>query len=248
MNNVQSGLSHQICGERRTKEGYRLLETSSIYSTPLSAAKKVSALFAGSYPQKLTSIACAKILCLLAGHLHRLDNQYFQTVSNQSLHLDMVSNRLASSASHSKHLGMVFAMVVSSMIDPNERALKFEGIDEDFETFIALATTNQKIGSITDLQSAPLCTETPFDSATPSEAQTRQKAPTVPMKQLTQTKIVAIEEVGKSDGDSDDEGMLPFAKPDTDESDEEDATLVQRNKPSAPVYVVSFTGELCQHC
>lgn len=49
------------------------------------------------------------------------------------------------------------------------------------------------------------------------------------------SKVVSIEEVGSS-SDSEEDNLPVYAKPDSDASDsDEDATLVRRDKPSAPV-------------
>src|SRR5438045_798836 len=51
------------------------------------------------------------------------------------------------------------------------------------------------------------------------------------------TKIISIEELSDS-GPSERDDFIPYAKPDSDpEESDEDPTLVQRNKPTAPVYV-----------
>lgn len=54
------------------------------------------------------------------------------------------------------------------------------------------------------------------------------------------SKIIAIEEIfddGEEESE-DDDGLQPYAKPDSDvEDSDEDATLVTRNKPTAPVYI-----------
>jgi telomere length regulation protein len=52
----------------------------------------------------------------------------------------------------------------------------------------------------------------------------------------TPTQGFIIEEL--DDDESEDDDLVPYAKPDSDEEDsDDDATLVQRNKPKAPVYI-----------
>jgi len=57
----------------------------------------------------------------------------------------------------------------------------------------------------------------------------------VPAKKEKPTKPMIVEVVDDEDEDDD---LVSYAKPDSDAEDsDEDATLVQRNKPKAPVYV-----------
>ena len=181
----------------------------------------------------LTALASTKILCLLAGQLYRLDPSYLRNVSNQSTYLNVVSNRLASSSGRAKTLGMLFAMIISDMVDPEERRLRFEEVEEDFSYFKSLATDDASVGSIADLRSFRL-----QESGQSSQLSTVRRKPnqkTLP-KKVAQTKIVEIQEVTNSEEESEDDDLLVYAKPDSDVSDEEeDATMVQRNKPVAPV-------------
>jgi telomere length regulation protein len=76
-----------------------------------------------------------------------------------------------------------------------------------------------------------------------------QKASTTPLtsKHLksrnivvpTSRKIISrIVEIEGSDDDEDQDDIVPYAKPDSDlEDEEDDPTLVERNKPKAPVYI-----------
>ena len=179
--------------------------------------------------------ASARILCLLTGHLFRLDKSYLQELSRRSLYLNMISNRLASSSNRSKILGMTFATIFSSMIDPEERMLKFEEVSEDFEAFTLLTKTSDRVGSIADLNTSPSDIARKLVRTTKSPSAHVDPGKIV-KNHLNRSKIVAIEEMSDSEAQSEDEDLMMFAKPDTDESDEEeDATLVQRNRPSAPV-------------
>lgn len=151
----------------------------------------------------------------------------------------MISNRLASSSSQSKTLGMVLAALVSSMIDPEERRLKFEGISEEIEIFNRLTRSSDRVGTIADLRLSPSGNAEVPSVATLTKSMVHNPTGRKSTKHVAQSKIVAIEEINESAQESEDEELLAYAKPDTDESDEEeDATLVQRNKPTAPVWVI----------
>jgi len=72
----------------------------------------------------------------------------------------------------------------------------------------------------------------------PKSLVTAKLPKTIPIKKAKEakpTKSKIVEVMSESDDDDD---LIPFAKPDSDPEDsDEDATLVQRNKPKAPVSV-----------
>ena len=97
-----------------------------------------------------------------------------------------------------------------------------------------LVTIQDAVGSIEDLK---------FDSSlakkVPASEYQRRKSNQKTKKSSTKTeaasRIVAIEEVD-DESESEDDDLVAYEKPDSDVSDEdEDPTLVQRDKPTAPV-------------
>ena len=134
---------------------------------------------------------------------------------------------------------MIFAMVISSMIDPEERMLKFDGISEDVKPFDHLARSTDRVGIVADLRLSLLDDTKVLNNSTLTQTSVHEPLSREMTKHVAQSKIVAIEEITDSGQESEDEEFIMYAKPDTDESDEEeDATLVQRNKPTAPVLVI----------
>lgn len=112
-----------------------------------------------------------------------------------------------------------------------------EGFDtEEIEWYLGLTRVDDKMSSIQDLQKLepgkqgtskikPLKTLKPKVAWAPSSAIQRESS-----------KIVAIEEITDDDSEDEEEEFMPYAKPDSDASDsEDDPTLVQRGKPTAPV-------------
>ena len=102
--------------------------------------------------------------------------------------------------------------------------------------YLSLTTVQDGVGpveSIKALQKAHSTTQQPI-SGIPA---IQNQKPTAPSNRPQTSKIVAIEEVDDSEEESDeDDDFLPYEKPYDDAEDEdEDPTLVQRNKPSAPV-------------
>lgn len=109
-----------------------------------------------------------------------------------------------------------------------------EGFDsEEVEWYLGLARVDDKISSIQDLLelepgkeniSKPAKTSKPKVAWAPSPIQRES------------SKIVAIEEIMDDDVEDEEDEFMPYAKPDSDASDsEDDPTLVQRGKPTAPV-------------
>lgn len=127
-------------------------------------------------------------------------------------------------------------MAISDLVEPAGKAMKFdlEGFDtEEAEWYLSLTKVDDKMSSIQDLQrlepgkekiSKPAKTCKPKVAWAPSPIQRES------------SKIVAIEEIIDDDVEDEEDEFMPYAKPDSDASDsEDDPTLVQRGKPTAPV-------------
>lgn len=111
-----------------------------------------------------------------------------------------------------------------------------EGFDaEEVEWYLGLTSIDDKMSSVQDLQElGPGKQKTSKSMKTPKPKVAWAPSP----GQRESSKIVAIEEISDDDDDAEDEEeeFLPYAKPDSDASDsEDDPTLVQRGKPTAPV-------------
>ncbi|EED13225.1 conserved hypothetical protein [Talaromyces stipitatus ATCC 10500] len=199
-----------------------------------------------------TQEANAQILLLAAGYLHRLQPSELYVIGRSSLYLNAVSNRLAASATRARFLGMIVGMAVSELVEPAGKAMKFdlEGFDdEEAEWYLGLTRVEDKMSSIHDLQKLEP------ENQRPSKPVETLRPKVVPVKhppssaiQRERSKIVAIEEISDEDDEDDEEEedeFMPYAKPDSDASDsEEDTTLVQRGKPSAPVYIRDLVSYL----
>ncbi|QGA14327.1 hypothetical protein EYB26_001980 [Talaromyces marneffei] len=193
-----------------------------------------------------TQEANAQVLLLAAGYLHRLQPAELYSIGRSSLYLNAVSNRLAASSERSRFLGMIVGMAISELVEPAGQAMKFDldGFDaEEAEWYLSLTRVDDKMSSIQDLQKLEAVKEKiwkrvkttkPNDTWVPS-----------PRIQRESSKIVAIEEIMDEDVEDEDEEFMPYAKPDSDASDsEDDPTLVQRGKPTAPVYIRDLVSYL----
>lgn len=187
----------------------------------------------------------AETLLLSCGYVHRSLPMYLFTMAKSSIFTNGVSNRLAASSPRARFLGMIVGMAISELVDKQENRLRFDidqTLTEEAKWYCQLVHVDDKIGSVVDLRAGETALtkrELKTSSATTVGARsgsksvmrsTRSKAtPAAPPSGL---RIVEL------DDDSDDEDLVPYAKPDSDpEDDNDDPTLVQRNKPAAPVFV-----------
>lgn len=127
---------------------------------------------------------------------------------------------------------MIVGTGISALIEEPDKALKFdleEMKSDEAYWYLGLTKLKDEVGSpdsISTLQEAQSVRTEP----TGPKFSTKSK----PSRQGT-SKIVAIEEIKDSDEEEDDD-LIPYEKPDDDTYDsDEDPTLIQRNKPTAPV-------------
>lgn len=183
------------------------------------------------------SVANAQILLLTAGYLQRLQSAELYAIGRSSLYLNAVSNRLAASSTKSRFLGMIVGMAISELVEPAGKTMKFdlEGFDSrDVEWYLGLTRVDDKMSSIQDLYRLDVGREEISNLKKTSKAKVALTPSSV---QRESSKIVSIEEiVNDDDAEEEEEEFMPYSKPDSDASDsEDDPTLVQRGKPTAPV-------------
>ncbi|KAL9611549.1 MAG: hypothetical protein Q9167_003833 [Letrouitia subvulpina] len=182
--------------------------------------------------------ANTRILLTVAGYVNRADSEYLGMVARSSKYLNAISNRLAASSARASILGMYVGTAISELVDPPEKRMNFgvEDIDSpDGRTYLNMTRIQDPIGSISDLKSENRAQQRTLkkdrrdQSINESHLNGSQKPTTI-------SKVIAIEEV---ENESEEDGDLPmYEKPDSDTPDEdEDPTLVERNKPTAPVYI-----------
>ncbi|KAL8670769.1 MAG: hypothetical protein Q9168_004711 [Polycauliona sp. 1 TL-2023] len=181
-------------------------------------------------------------LLLLVGYVYRKLPLYVTEIARSSLYLNSISNRLAASSQRVSVLGMYLGTAVSKLIDPPERRMNFkseEMTSPQRQRFLSLTEVQDRVGSIDDLRHSEAKSKLSFRP--PKETISRgnavkEKNPKGKTEKASKgSKIISIEEV---DDESQDEDLPMYAKPDSDASDsDEDPTLVERNKPTAPVYI-----------
>lgn len=213
------------------------LEIPLVSSTSYCPLKKVNRSLTGTeHGHSNSFIANAQVLLLAAGYLHRLQPVELYALGRSSLYLNAVSNRLAASSTKSRFLGMIAGMAISELVEPAGKAMKFDldGFDsEEAEWYMSLTRFDDKMSSIQDFH----ILESGKEKISKPKKTSKAKVTWGPSSiQRESSKIVAIEEIIDDDAEDEDEEFMPYAKPDSDASDsEDDPTLVQRGKLTAPV-------------
>ncbi len=242
------------------------MEINSNYSTILFYSRSVSNPEGGKQKQKQSFFpsrrrtcayswyrhaAIAQTILLAVGYLYRSNHESVKKISGSSAFLRMVSNRLSASVPRARYLGMIIAVAVSRLVDEPGRIMNFgvEEMDsEDARHWMDLVHVLDKIGSLDDLPKSAI---EPAKRRAVKKVQppTRSKK-TLPIQSPpASSKMRVIEELSDSgdntESEEEDLDLKPYAAPDSDPSDsDDDPTLLNRNKPTAPVYISTLIKQL----
>ncbi|KAL1952575.1 hypothetical protein VTO42DRAFT_4796 [Malbranchea cinnamomea] len=180
----------------------------------------------------------AQVILLAAGYVHRSSPTRFSQVTRTGTYLSGVSNHLAASSQRSRFLGMAVAMAFSKLVDTPDNALKFDVPDmegQEAQWYIDLPKIKDSVGTVTSLKSLGT-PDADTDQKQSKEGASKYRSSGKPKPNNHVAKAV-IEEISEG-SEEEDEDLMMYEKPDTDASDsEDDPTLVQRSKPTAPVYI-----------
>lgn len=158
------------------------------------------------------------------------------TLARSSLYLNAISNRIAASSRRALVLGMIVGTAISELVDPRDKRMNFKSEEVtgiEGQRYMKLIKLEDSIGSISDLQLASASKKIVKGLSQVEAAKTKDSH--VLIQPISKSKIISIEEIDNS-SDSDDEDLPSYEKPDSDPSDsEDDPTLVERNRPVAPV-------------
>ncbi|OBT89939.1 hypothetical protein VE02_01534 [Pseudogymnoascus sp. 03VT05] len=175
----------------------------------------------------------AQVLLLCAGYVHRISPMKLKILARSGVYLNAISNRLSASSERARFLGMLVGEAISGLVEPTENQMDFKM--EELKTpeaqwYKGLVGVIDSLGSVESLQKHMAPEAKQSKASLPLEV----NKPTRPPQHSS--KIISIEEI--DDDDKEDDGLVPYTKPDSDEEDsDEDPTLVVRNKPTAPVYI-----------
>lgn len=141
---------------------------------------------------------------------------------------------------------MLVGVAISRLVDKPDKAMNF-GVEEmegdEAQRWMALVHLTDTVGDLDDLQKATGMSDEATTSPQTSKTIRKKR---VPASQPQTSKIIAIEELSDSDNAAEeDPDLRPYARPDSDPEDsEDDPTLINRNKPSPPVYISSLIKQL----
>ncbi|ORY57471.1 telomere length regulation protein [Pseudomassariella vexata] len=178
--------------------------------------------------------AHAQVLLLSAGYLHRISPIKLTVILRSSTYLNTISNRIAASQTRIGFLGMVVGEALSGLVHKDDKKLDFhmdETNTEEASWYKSLVHVSDKIGPTNPLQTES-SSERPRKASKPTKSTPKPAQPSrVPPKNG-----FIIEEV--EDDGSEEDDLVPYGKPDSDAEDsDDDPTLINRDKPKAPVYI-----------
>ncbi|WEW58847.1 telomere binding protein [Emydomyces testavorans] len=186
--------------------------------------------------------ANSQIILLTAGYLHRSSATELVSITKSGPYLSAITHRIGASLPRSRFLGMVVGSSLSKLTDPPDKALSFQSHEmqsQDALWYMSLIEVRDEVGTPSDLAKK----DTGVEKSKSTSSQSFQRpAKHRPSPTTDRTRIISIEEISDK---SEEEDMYAYDKPDTDASDsEEDPTLLQRSKPSAPIYVRDLISAL----
>ncbi|KAL8688985.1 MAG: hypothetical protein Q9218_005233 [Villophora microphyllina] len=211
-----------------------------IKHTPILQQEGLKPLGMRRTPANANNSGTTENLLLLVGYAHRANHQHIADMTRSSIYLNAISNRLAASSSRASMLGMCVGTAVSKLVDPPDRQMNFSSEDvtgPQGQRFLRLTSLQDPLGSIDNLRLAEGTSSNATSQVKGNGPLQKHDTPRNVNQASTKTKIISIEEI-ESDSESEDDNLPAYAKPDSDASDsDEDPTVVNRDKPVAPVYI-----------
>ncbi|KAK1240866.1 hypothetical protein MKX07_006299 [Trichoderma sp. CBMAI-0711] len=183
----------------------------------------------------------AEVLLLSAGYVSRLSPIKLRIIVRSGSYLTAISNRIAATQARARFLGLIAGESLSTIMDDKGQKLDFhmeETESEEAQWLKSLTTVSDEIGSMEPILKAEAIGLPAKKENRPSQKQTsklKAKPKAKPEPSISTIKPIAI--IEEVDSSEDDEDLVPYAKGSDPEDSDDDATLVQRNKPKAPVYI-----------
>ncbi|RBA16455.1 hypothetical protein FPRO05_11790 [Fusarium proliferatum] len=183
--------------------------------------------------------AHTQILLLAAGYVHRVSPMKLTLLMRLGTYMNTISNRIGSTQPRAQFLGLVVGESLSALIDDKKQRLDFkmeQTETEEAQQLKNLTKVSDPVGPIDPILFDHAIETVPQKRkpSTPSEAlQKKAKQKKKPVVSEPKPKAI-IEEIESSEEDDD---LAPYSKDSDPEDSDDDATLVQRNKPKPPVYI-----------
>ncbi|KAL7792986.1 telomere length regulation domain-containing protein [Trichoderma ceciliae] len=183
-----------------------------------------------------------EVLLLSAGYISRLSPIKLRIIVRSGSYLTAISNRIAATQARVRFLGLVVGESLSALMDDKNQKLDFhmdEMNDEEAQWLKSLTNVFDEVGSIEPILKAE-GTGLPVKKENRRPQKRTQKSKPKPNPKpepniSTIKPIAIIEEIDSSDDSEED--FIAYTKGSDPEDSDDDATLVQRNKPKPPVYI-----------
>jgi telomere length regulation protein len=153
-------------------------------------------------------------------------------------YMNTISNRIGSTQSRAQFLGLVVGEALSALIDDSKKRLDFkmeETDTEEAQQLKGLTKVSDLAGPINPILSNVTVETIPEKRKSATSSKAVQKKPKQKKPAVTEVKPKAI--IEEIDSSEEDEDLAPYSKDSDPEDSDDDATLVQRNKPKPPVYI-----------
>ncbi|KAI0146679.1 telomere length regulation protein [Pestalotiopsis sp. NC0098] len=177
--------------------------------------------------------AHAQVLLLSAGYVHRISPIKLTILLRSGSYLNAISRRIDASQQRAKFLGMIVGEALSGIVHGSDQKLDFHSEEthtDEAKWYKSLINISDQVGPVSPLK-VQANTETPTKTK-----KTESKPKPRPVPSTPKTGFI-IEEIEDDDEEEDDD-LVPYAKPDSDSEDsDDDPTLINRDKPKAPVYI-----------
>ncbi|KAJ4343025.1 telomere binding protein [Didymella glomerata] len=185
----------------------------------------------------------AQTLALCCGYVQRAQPMFVTMMAKSTYHVNGMSNRIGAASPRARFLGIAVGTAVSKMVDKPELQLKIEleGTEvEEARWYERLTKVDDKLGSISDLQTKP--TTASSTGRPPSKPKPVVKVAKSPgITEIQGPRVIEV----LSDSEDEDADLVTYGKPDSDPEDsDDDPTAINRNKPTAPVYIRDLVAGL----
>lgn len=171
----------------------------------------------------------AQILLIAAGYTHRATPSVVLLHARSGSHASAISQRLASSSTKTRYVGLVVGTAISGLVDKPEVRINFEVPEmstPETQWYLSLTQIRDEVGSLYGLQRKENPRQRPGHAPSHIEIASVDSTPT--------KKYPNIREISPSaDEDAD---LIPYDKVVSDPEDEDDDPMIaHRNKPIVPV-------------
>jgi telomere length regulation protein len=160
---------------------------------------------------------------------------FLTMMAKSSYHVNGMSNRIGATSPRTRFLGIAVGIAISKTVDKPDLQLKFDleaSEADEAKWYEHLTKIDDKLGNPSELKTTAKSGDTSKPPRKKAKSSQISSEPTV-----TEIKGPRVIEV-LSDSEDEDGDLTAYEKPDSDPEDEDDdPTVINRNKPTAPVYI-----------